>query len=224
MALPSARVVRLMAMLAIVPTAVWAGLALTQTHSRTSLAYGPLISAHADVQCVECHVPSRGTVRQQVQAQVRYAIGLRQSSVDFGYSAVTSEACLSCHARPNERHPIYRFREPRFAAALVQIDARSCLGCHTEHSPMIVSAEPTFCKACHEDLRLKNDPIDVAHDTLIEQANWASCLRCHDFHGNHRHVPPLAVRSGISEMEIRAYFSDGPDPFGARKYFEAKAR
>ncbi|WP_412550237.1 cytochrome c3 family protein [Shimia sp. MIT910701] len=223
MALPSARTVRLWAVLAILPTALWAGLALTQSKTQTALAHGPLIAAHDGVACVACHSKTPGTVRQQVQAQVRYVLGLRETPVDFGYAAVQSDQCLDCHARPNERHPIYRFREPRFGEAVQQVAARSCLGCHTEHRPEIVTAQPTLCQACHGDLEVKNDPVDTPHVTLVAQDNWDSCLGCHDFHGNHAFKAPSKLAEALPAQAIWAYFEGGADPFGSPKLFEGKA-
>jgi len=137
---------------------------------------------------------------------VRYVLGLRETPVDFGYAAVQSGQCLTCHARPNERHPIYRFREPRFADAVQKVEARSCLGCHSEHRPEILTAKSTLCQACHEDLVVKNDPVDVLHVTLVGQDNWSSCLGCHDFHGNHALKPPSQTTAALPEAVIWAYF------------------
>ncbi|SMP23861.1 cytochrome c3 family protein [Shimia sagamensis] len=223
MAWPPARIVRLLAVLAIMPTAVWAGFALTHAKIKPSIAHGPLIAAHADVACAACHLKTPGTVRQQVQAQVRYVLGLRQTPVDFGYAEVGSEQCLACHARPNERHPIYRFREPRFAKAIVQVDARSCLGCHSEHVPQIVTVAPTLCQACHEDLNVKNDPVDTSHERLVSLEKWGSCLGCHDFHGNHHLKPPTRMVEVLPAAEIWGYFQGGDDPFGGTKLYEGKA-
>ncbi|MFY0659955.1 MAG: cytochrome c3 family protein [Shimia sp.] len=223
MALPSARTVRLWAVLAIMPTALWAGLALTQSKTQTALAHGPLIAAHHGVACVACHSKTTGTVRQQLQAQVRYVLGLRETPVDFGYASVGSDQCLACHARPNERHPIYRFREPRFANAVAEVDARSCLGCHSEHRPQTVTADPTVCQTCHDDLKVKNDPVDIPHVELVARKNWTSCMGCHDFHGNHAFQAPVMMADALPEAAIWAYFEGGKDPFGSPKLFEGKA-
>lgn len=220
MAWPSARSVRLLAVLAIMPTAVWAGFALTNAKTKPSIAHGPLISAHADVACVACHTRTSGTVRQQVQAQVQYVLGLRQTPVDFGYAEVGSEQCLACHSRPNERHPIYRFREPRFAKAVEQVDARSCLGCHSEHVPQIVTVVPTLCQACHDNLKVKNDPVDTSHEHLVSRQDWGSCLGCHDFHGNHPMKPPTRISEALSESDVWGYLQGGDDPFGRPKLYE----
>ncbi|GAA6181910.1 hypothetical protein NBRC116594_33480 [Shimia sp. NS0008-38b] len=222
MALPSARMVRMLALIAAIPSVVLAGFTLWFPDIKRALAYGPLIDAHTDVDCVQCHVPSRGTVRQQIQAKTHHLIGLRESSVDFGYQPVTSTACLACHARPNERHPIYRFNEPRFSEAVRKVDARSCLGCHSEHGPQIVDVQIGMCSNCHTDIVVKNDPIDIKHDTLIRDGRWESCLTCHDFHGNHAFQAPLVVSEGLSINAIRSYLVMGNDPYGSEKLYKSR--
>lgn len=124
---------------------------------------------------------------------------MRDTGVDFGYGAVTSKACFQCHERPNERHPIFRFHEPRFEKAVAQVEATSCLGCHGEHTTHRTTADLTFCQACHEDLVLKTDPLDVDHATLIADRRWETCLGCHDFHGNHRQKAPDAVEAAFPQ-------------------------
>ncbi|MBO9408795.1 cytochrome c3 family protein [Shimia sp. R9_1] len=219
---PSARVVRLLALMAAVPTVALGGLAMLSQDSKHVLAHGPLISGHAEVACDACHVESTGSIRQQIQAQLHYAFGSRATAVDFGYQEVTSKACLACHARPNERHPIYRFQEPRFAQAVQMVDARSCLGCHSEHREQVVHSAVGVCQACHEGIKVKNDPIDIKHEILIDQNEWESCLGCHDFHGNHAIKAPLHIAEAIPAEVIRQYFLGGPDPYGEEKLYEAR--
>lgn len=188
------------------------------------LAQGPLQQDHADVSCRGCHTPSPGTVRQQVQAKLGHALGWRATDVDFGHGPVTSDHCLDCHQRDNERHPIYRFREPRFETALAEVQADSCLGCHSEHAGARVSAEPVVCRACHADLKLANDPVNIPHATLIAAGKWTTCLGCHDFHGNHSYDPPTHVQQMIPPAAISDYFRQGPPPYGPFKLYEAAAQ
>lgn len=220
---PSAHLVRLFALAAVLPTMALAGLALTSKQTKRLLAHGPLIEAHSDVACEACHVASPGSMRQQIQAQVQYALGRRETRVDFGYQPVSSTVCLACHARPNERHPIYRFQEPRFAQALQSVEARSCLGCHFEHGEQVVSSRIDVCRHCHEDIKVKNDPLDVAHENLIAQQRWESCLGCHDFHGNHVHKAPRKLADAVPAEVIRKYFLGQESPYGSKKRFEARA-
>lgn len=203
------------------PVMLLGGLALTSPEAQGWLAHGPIQSGHAQVDCAGCHEASPGTLRQQIQANVHFALGLRPDSADFGKAAVTSETCLSCHDRPNERHPIYRFREPRFMDALQIVAADSCLGCHSEHRNARVDSEMGVCRACHDDLEMKNDPLDRPHADLVAAKQWGSCLGCHDFHGNHVFEPPKRMASRIPEAGIRAYLGSGPTPYGTRKLYEA---
>lgn len=218
---PTARKVRIAAAFAIVPMLVAAGVVLADPASKAAMSRGPLLVGHENVACEACHAPSPGTTRQQIQAKVHYVVGLRETSVDFGYGAVTSKACLECHDRPNERHPIFRFHEPRFQDAVAKIEATSCLGCHSEHTAHRAFTEATFCQACHEDLVLKADPLEVNHETLIANLEWQSCLGCHDFHGNHRHEAPVMLEEAYAPAAIRQYLRAGPSPYPLPKIYEA---
>lgn len=180
---------------------------------------------HASLVCADCHQAAKGTLRQQLQAGVRYLVGIRAAQPDLGNRPVASGECLTCHDRPNERHPIYRFREPRFQKARAQIDATSCLTCHTEHTGHRTSlTEIEFCSACHQDLTLKVDPLDVPHVSLIAQKRWDSCLGCHDFHGNHPIRAPLTLAGARDPASIRQWLEDGPDPYSQSTIFKAERR
>jgi hypothetical protein len=213
--------VRNLALALVLPAVVVAGgLALGGPAERMT-ARGPIQSGHAGLTCKDCHVSAPGTLRQQTQANLRYLFGLRPEAADFGYAAVSSEACTDCHARPNERHPIYRFREPRFQKARATVDATTCLGCHAEHRAERVAAPLDFCKACHESLVLKVDPLDQPHDVLIAAAAWETCLGCHDFHGNHAHDPPVRLLEAKDVAALLAYLKDGSDPYSEAKIHKA---
>lgn len=206
------------------PVAVLGVFALVTDRADQWLAHGPIQTGHETISCAGCHLPGEGTTRQQIQAKLHYVFGLREDNVEFGRMAVTSDACLDCHARPNERHPIYRFREPRFIEALQSVQADTCLGCHSEHHDRRVDVGLEICIACHDDLSLKNDPLDVAHADLVAREEWDSCMGCHDFHGNHGFKPPASLASRIPGPVIEAYFTTGASPYGTRKTFEAKEK
>ena len=181
-------------------------------------AYGPFINGHEKLACSSCHIAGDGTIRQQLQAIARNTLFDAEYKVDFGYKAVSSAECLSCHERPNERHPIHRFNEPRFLGALQEVEANSCLGCHSEHNGKTVNIDNIgYCISCHSDLIVKNDPVDVPHIKLIDNKNWDSCLGCHDFHGNHNRSIPVIYNSAFQVGIIRAYLDGGPSPYGISK-------
>lgn len=223
MRLPQARRVRWFAVILAIPSLVLAVWAFQAPENMASFAHGPLLKDHEGITCAACHTPSPGTTRQQIQAKVHHQIGLRDHPVDFGYGQVSSDQCLACHARPNERHPIYRFREPRFSEAIAKVDATSCLGCHTEHNAERAFIGLEFCSACHGELSLKSDPISPSHVDLIAAKDWNSCLTCHDFHGNHAYRTPIRTSERFDVEAIRSDLLSGPSPYGSEKIFEGKS-
>lgn len=214
--------IRKFALLLSLPVTAWCITTLSTPTLRTALAHGPIQSGHGELTCVQCHERPNATWRQQIQANTRFAIGVRARPVSFGYVPIDAETCIGCHERPNERHPIYRFREPRFEDAKSVVDATSCLGCHSEHTGMRAEASTDYCRACHDELIVKSDPLDISHAELIGEKRWTSCLGCHDFHGNHAFKPPEKLGAAIAIEEIRAYLGDGPDPYGTPKLYEAE--
>jgi nitrate/TMAO reductase-like tetraheme cytochrome c subunit len=99
------------------------------------------------------------------------------------------------------------------------------LGCYTEHSGTKTElSDPTFCVACHEDLKVKNDPIKVTHAELIKNNDWETCLSCHDFHGNHNRETPTLQRDAIEIEALLDYLGDGPDPYSSEKIFKAETK
>ena len=186
-------------------------------------ARGPMNSGHEALACDQCHRPAPGSLRQQIQANVRYWLGLREQPADFGRQAVGNAVCLDCHERPNDRHPVYRFLEPRFLKARQAIGPQNCLSCHAEHRGQRVTHQDVgYCVNCHEETKLRKDPLDVPHDRLIALKQWDSCLGCHDFHGNHIYRVPAKTDKIVSPDHIRAYFGGGPSPYGNALHYKAK--
>lgn len=186
------------------------------------MALGPANTGHEELACSDCHEPAPGTARQQIQANVRAALGWREQPVDFQHEDVTSADCLACHERPNDNHPIFRFNEPRFAEARAAIEPNSCISCHLEHKGARVTIEPTYCVNCHEDLTLKNDPIDIPHETLVTLEQWDTCLGCHDFHGNHVMEVPQSLEEALGPQIILDYFAGADSPYSSEKLHQAK--
>lgn len=184
-----------------------------QAHLR---APGPMNPGHAELACEACHRPAPGTVRQQLQNAARDGVGLAAAPVDIGYRAVGNDECTSCHVRPDDRHPVYRFREPRFAAARAALHPEHCASCHREHAgERATPAAATACRNCHAELVLENDPLDVSHRELVASERWDSCLGCHDFHGNHGMRAPTRLDQAIPAAAIRDYLRTGPSPYPA---------
>ncbi|MEM7483232.1 MAG: cytochrome c3 family protein [Acidobacteriota bacterium] len=189
--------------------------------SETFHALGPMNTGHAEVQCSACHRQAPGTFRQQVQANARYAFGLRPEPADFGLADVSDAACLDCHERPNDRHPTFRFLEPRFAKARENLQPQTCMGCHLEHAGERITVKADYCSECHGDLELKVDPVDTPHHELVATASWNTCLGCHDFHGNHLWKAPTRMADRLDPAVIEEYFRGGPSPYSDEKEFRA---
>ena len=184
---------------------------------RSSLtAAGPMNTGHEGLACRECHTPAPGTAAQQVSSNIHYWLGLRRTAFGFGSRKVGSADCLACHEREGDLHPISRFLEPRFAEARRSIPAHECLACHTEHEGKRVTlGEIGYCRLCHQDIELADDPIGPAHAELARAGSWNLCLRCHDFHGNHLRTTPDRLEEGITEEQVRGYFAGRPSPYSA---------
>lgn len=186
-------------------------------------AKGPMNTGHAELQCPDCHLDAPGTVRQQLQANMRFILGMRQTPADFVHRPVVNETCLGCHERPNDRHPVYRFLEPRFAKARATLAPHRCVSCHLEHEGRRVTLrEVGYCVTCHKETRLRKEPVDVPHDRLIALAAWDTCLGCHDFHGNHVRKTEKTVDKRIPAETLRDYFGGGRSPYGGELRYKAR--
>ncbi len=178
-------------------------------------APGPMNTGHATLACESCHQPAAGSIRQQLQTVARQWIGVEAAAVDLGFQQVTNDRCLACHERPDDRHPVFRFLEPRFAEARQQLRPEECSSCHREHAGVRVTLrEGTYCASCHRDTKLENDPIDVPHRDLIANERWETCLGCHDFHGNHAQRAPHRLQDALTVDQVRTYFGGGASPYG----------
>jgi hypothetical protein len=185
-------------------------------------ANGPMAPGHETLSCAACHQQEVGTFRQRLQANVRYLLGWRATSVSLGHRPVGNAACLRCHERPNERHPVYRFLEPRYAKVRAAIAPQWCVSCHREHTGQRVTVAATICQHCHDRLKLRNDPIRPSHVDLIKLEQWESCLGCHDFHGNHKMWTPRQIEAAISTDRIRAYLHNADSPYGHKMYYPVR--
>ena len=185
---------------------------------------GAMSPGHEGLACTSCHASAPGTIRQQIQANLSYLLGQRKHSVVFGFKAPSSSDCSACHTRPDDSHGIHRFSEPRFVEALARVPANTCIGCHREHQGRRVSSAGEFCSACHGDLKLTNDPVDVSHGTLIAEERWSTCLGCHDYHGNHIRSTQQSLSGAYDAASINAYLANGPDPYAGAKRHKARDR
>ena len=204
-------------------TAILAWLIPSENEKYSSL--GPANTGHSDLACQDCHKKAQGSEIDQLVANMNYTLGIRSKDVDFGTKDVVTKDCLACHDRPNDRHPTHRFREPRFSDARKQIVATACETCHLEHRGVRMTYESTtFCKSCHADLDMKNDPLDVPHVKIIKQNNWQTCIQCHDFHGNHFMKTAVKLSDTIPIADILNYLEGGASPYSQNKKYLAKKK
>lgn len=161
-------------------------------------------------------------MRQQLQANLQYFLGNRDSTVAVGHSPVSNDDCIACHRRPKDNHPVFRFLEPRFSNARRELAPQQCNSCHTEHSGRRVTMEIESCKTCHKKLELKKEPLKVSHKQLIKEKRWKTCLGCHDFHGNHKMKTETDMKKLVSQERIEAYFMGDSSPYSEHKKYKAR--
>ncbi len=188
------------------------------------VSLGPMNTGHDDLQCQDCHTKARGNAFQQLQANVMHLFGQRKKPVTFGHEDVDSKKCQACHDRPNDRHPIHRFEEAKFAEVREKIHPENCESCHLEHNDVrLVITNTGYCENCHQETELSEDPLDVPHSELIENAMWTTCLQCHDFHGNHVMKTAVMMKDTIPMTRIIEYVEGGPSPYSEiKKYLATK--
>jgi len=184
-------------------------------------APGSMNSGHEGLSCSACHLDAKGSLRQRLQANVQYLLGNRKAAVVLGNKEVGNSDCLACHDRPEDRHPVYRFLEPRYTEVRKNIQVQFCISCHREHTGKRVTQETGFCINCHEELSLRKDPLDIPHHTLINEKRWQSCLGCHDFHGNHIITEKKHLDEAWRESEIVDYFNGGSSPYPDNLHYQA---
>lgn len=192
----------------------------TLESSEKYISLGPMNKGHEALSCYTCHTDAKGNLWQQIQSNSLHMVRAREHGVDFGTQDVTLNNCLECHDRPNDRHPNYRFSEPRFKEAIKHIDATTCITCHSEHHAERVTVPSiNYCMNCHQKLVVENDPLDIDHKTLIANEAWFTCIQCHDFHGNHKYKVPTKLKDTIPMKTIQTYFNGGMDPYGTNKKY-----
>lgn len=186
------------------------------------VSLGPMNTGHENLKCADCHTKARGSTLQQLNANIAYLFGLRKKAVPFGIEDVDNTKCKNCHDRPNDRHPVHRFLEPRFAEVRQAIHPETCESCHREHNNVrLVIKDTGYCQNCHSDTKLNDDPLDIPHTELIKEGRWTTCLQCHDFHGNHEMITPVAMKDTIPIQKIREYILGGMSPYSDKKKYTA---
>ncbi|MFT4901384.1 MAG: hypothetical protein ACI81V_000655 [Lentimonas sp.] len=100
---------------------------------------------------------------------------------------VKQDSCNECHKeeldRVDDSHPVVKFKDPRNAERLEQLDARYCISCHREHqdditNPMGVTLPEDYCYYCHQEI---GDERPSHADFAFDSCATAGC---HNFHDN----------------------------------------
>jgi predicted CXXCH cytochrome family protein len=174
--------------------AFWLGYSmLSENADRTIFMPGALSPGHHQLAqaCDACHVDS------------------------FGGGEVLQQACVDCHGKdrvkPLDSHPAKKFKDPRNADLLDNIDALRCTTCHSEHKPEITAkdglTQPVdFCFYCHQD---------IAEDRPSHEGmGFDTCKTagCHNFHNNralytdylikHLHEPVMLEAMVLPQKEF----------------------
>jgi hypothetical protein len=195
---------------------------LSMTNLHHLRAPGDFNTGHKNLACIECHESADGSIRQQIQANLSYLLGQNKKLTAFNFSPPNNKDCLACHEREDDKHPVYRFNEPRFLEARNAIQPQYCVSCHKEHTGVRVSSKPNNCKYCHEEIEVKDDPLDISHEDLIKLKDWDTCLTCHDFHGNHIMDTPINTKDMLDKNLIQQYLDGGEDPYSEKKTAKSK--
>ena len=133
-----------------------------------------------------------------------HQIELACESCHTPVGGVRQDACLDCHEAELEvaqdSHSDSKFRDPRFAGDLAQLNARQCITCHTEHRPEITEAmgvtlPADLCQRCHTAVA-EDRPShqDMAFDTCASAG-------CHNYHDNRALYEDFLVQHGNAEPQ-----------------------
>ena len=109
------------------------------------------------------------------------------SSCHEGFKPVSNETCMRCHEAEmaEDVHGAKKFRDPRWAELLENLDVLTCTACHAEHTHIFargVHLKPELCMACHEGVIAGDIP---SHKGFAPEGCWTA--GCHNFH-DHRAI------------------------------------
>ncbi|WP_072622253.1 cytochrome c3 family protein [Spirulina major] len=144
------------------------------------------------------------------------------SSCHEGFKPVSNDNCNRCHEAElaADVHGVKKFRDPRWAVLLEDIDVLTCTACHNEHVQMFgrgVHLHPDLCMACHEGI-IQGDL--ASHDGFTPDGCWTA--GCHNFH-DHRSIstafltqnldqPFMLPTPEVPELEVEVTLDRAPTP------------
>lgn len=118
------------------------------------------------------------------------------NSCHEGFKPVSNETCNRCHEAElaEDAHGPQKFRDPRWAQLLNELDVLTCTACHEEHVHMFgrgVHLQPDLCMACHEGI-IQGDL--ASHRGFSPDGCWTA--GCHNFH-DHRSISTGFLRQHL---------------------------
>ena len=150
------------------------------------------------------------------------------SSCHEGFKPVSNENCSRCHQAElaEDKHGAAKFRDPRWAGELAQIEALTCTTCHNEHVHMFgrgVHLQPDLCMACHEGI-IQGDL--KSHDGFAADGCWTA--GCHNYH-DHRSIstgflienldqPPMLPVQKLPDRTVLTQVETSPAPDLSREF------
>ena len=121
-----------------------------------------------------------------------------------GFQKVSNDTCNRCHEAEmaEDIHGLSKFRDPRWATYLEELDVLTCTTCHEEHMPMFargVNIPPDLCMSCHDHIidADSSDRLD-SHIGFTPDGCWTA--GCHNYH-DHRSVSTGFLRANLDQSD-----------------------
>ncbi|MEB3342072.1 cytochrome c3 family protein [Okeania sp.] len=152
------------------------------------------------------------------------------NSCHEGFKPVTNEACMRCHQpeMATDTHGEKKFRDPRWAELLNNIDVLTCTACHLEHVHIFargVNLKPDLCMSCHEGVIAGDIP---SHKGFERDGCWTA--GCHNFHdhrsistgflGQNLNQPRLLPKPELPILTVTATVEKAPPPDLSKEFLE----
>ena len=74
-----------------------------------------------------------------------------------------------------------------------------------------------FCSTCHSDLGAIDKPIQPTHPELVAGERWDTCMRCHDYHGNHVREAPRTLEEAFDGRTVLRHLDSGAPLYGEKR-------
>ncbi len=154
------------------------------------------------------------------------------SSCHEGFKPVSNETCMRCHQAEmaTDMHGKKKFRDPRWAGLLENLDVLTCTACHEEHIHMYgrgVHLQPDLCMNCHQGI-IEGEM--QSHNGFAPDGCWTA--GCHNYH-DHRSIstgflvdnldqPPMLPKPALPERVVTAQLKTPPQPDLGQEFLGGK--